>query len=74
MSIICTVQVWLLKAAFLGYYWSLRETLSGKVRMLLYTVSAYTAVTFVGVTILQFCYCRPLSLNWYIFNEHWLYV
>lgn len=67
MSIVCTTQVWLLKAAFLGYYWSLRETLGGKVKLLLYAVSAYTALTYIGVLSLQFIYCRPLPRNWYVF-------
>ncbi|KAH0613709.1 uncharacterized protein H6S33_005595 [Morchella sextelata] len=64
ISLFCTTQVWLLKAAFLGYYWSLRETLSGKVRLLLYVVSVYAAVTYMGVISLQLGYCRPMSRNW----------
>lgn len=65
MNVVCTTQVWLLKAAFLGYYWSLRETLSDKVKILLYAVSAYTILTYIGVLVLQFTYCRPLPRNWY---------
>lgn len=67
VSIVCTTQVWLLKAAFLGYYWSLRETLSDKVKLLLYAVSAYAALTYIGVISLQLGYCRPLPRNWYVF-------
>lgn len=69
MSIVCTTQVWLLKAAFLGYYWSLYETLSDKVKILLYAVSAYTILTYVGVLTLQFTYCRPLPRNWYCLSS-----
>lgn len=74
MSIICTTQVWLLKAAFLGYYWSLRETLSDKVKILLYAVSAYTILTYIGVLTLQFTYCRPLPRNWYCLIFNWDYL
>lgn len=70
MSIVCTTQVWLLKAAFLGYYWSLYETLSDKVKILLYAVSAYTILTYVGVLTLQFTYCRPLPRNWYCLSSY----
>ncbi|RPB06099.1 hypothetical protein L873DRAFT_1661059 [Choiromyces venosus 120613-1] len=64
ISLFCTTQVWLLKAAFLGYYWSLRETLMRKIKVLLYTVSAYCFVTYIGVISFQLGYCRPISLNW----------
>lgn len=66
ISLFCTTQVWLLKAAFLGYYWSLRETLSTKVRMLLYVVSVYATVTYLCVISIQLGYCRPMSRNWYV--------
>lgn len=64
ISLFCTTQVWLLKAAFLGYYWSLRETLSRKVTFLLYGVSVYTTLTYLGVMSIQLGYCRPMSRNW----------
>lgn len=64
ISLFCTTQVWLLKAAFLGYYWSLRETLTERVKVLLYVVSTYCLVTYIGVISFQLGYCHPISTNW----------
>ncbi|CAZ79723.1 unnamed protein product [Tuber melanosporum] len=64
ITLFCTTQVWLLKAAFLGYYWSLRETLTDRIKFLLYAVSAYCLVTYIGVLSFQFAYCHPISTNW----------
>jgi hypothetical protein len=64
ITLFCTTQVWLLKAAFLGYYWSLRDTLADRIKILLYITSAYCAVTYVGVISFQLAYCGPLSKNW----------
>lgn len=64
ISLFCTTQVWLLKAAFLGYYWSLKESLTERTKVLLYTVSAYCLVTYIGVLSFQLGYCHPISTNW----------
>ncbi|KAG0642193.1 hypothetical protein HOY80DRAFT_951852 [Tuber brumale] len=69
ITIFCTTQVWLLKAAFLGYYWSLRETLTDRIKVLLYAVSAYCLVTYIGVLSFQFSYCHPISTNWSIGSD-----
>ncbi|PWW79874.1 hypothetical protein C7212DRAFT_349542 [Tuber magnatum] len=69
ISLFCTSQVWLLKAAFLGYYWSLRDSLRKRIKVLLYSVSVYCLVTYIGVLSFQLSYCRPLATNWSIGSD-----
>ncbi|CUS10646.1 unnamed protein product [Tuber aestivum] len=64
ITLFCTTQVWLLKGAFLGYYWSLKDSLAERIRRLLYAVSVYCLATYIGVLSFQLGYCSPLSTNW----------
>lgn len=56
--------VWGIKAAFVSCYWSLRMSLTPRVRGFLYLAIGYTAATLLGNLMMHTFSCRPISLNW----------
>lgn len=56
--------IWGVKAAFITGYWRLRGTLHRPIRLLLYTTTVYTVLTFLANILLHTFSCRPISLNW----------
>ncbi|KAL7270631.1 hypothetical protein RUND412_006660 [Rhizina undulata] len=64
VSFLCTIQIWLLKAAFLGYYFAWRQNVERRVKALIDFATVYCAVSFVVVVGFQLGYCWPLERNW----------
>ncbi|CCX32389.1 Similar to hypothetical protein [Tuber melanosporum Mel28]; acc. no. XP_002835566 [Pyronema omphalodes CBS 100304] len=59
-----TSLLWLLKAAFLGYFAHVRDILSPRARTMYTCVCIFTMTTFLVTLAFQFSYCGPIERNW----------
>lgn len=53
--------LWLIKASFIAFYWSLHAHLTKTLRWLLYFSMMVLMVTFLVMHLINFLWCRPLS-------------
>lgn len=67
MSFLYSFEMWCLKAAFLSLFYDLKVHLDLSLRRLLYIVTAFTGLTFIGNVVFQVAFCRPISTIWYVF-------
>ena len=56
--------MWLLKGAFLAFYWCLFSRIDSRFIYLLYVASAITVSTFIVVITIHFAWCLPVHRNW----------
>jgi len=73
-GLLYTIELWLLKVAFLGYFYNLRRHFSRTAKILYLAVCVYAGTAFVIVLGLQLGYCRPISRNWQVENPEMLCV
>lgn len=63
-TLMYSTQLFLMKVAFLAYYFGFKDHLTPMTRKLLYASSVYVVAAFIAVIGLQLGYCRPIDSNW----------
>ncbi|KAI5820392.1 hypothetical protein BZA77DRAFT_77816 [Pyronema omphalodes] len=69
-SIHYTSLLWLLKAAFLGYFAHVRDILSQRARIMYTCVCIFTMTTFLVTIAFQFFYCGAIERNWSVYPAY----
>lgn len=64
MSVIYTVELYTMKAAFISYYWGLFEALDSNRKYPLYVVSAIVPMSFLASLGILLFWVTPISINW----------
>lgn len=60
------VELWVLKGAFIAFYWGLFSKVQTRLRYLLYGTIVAVAGTFVALVVMYLCWCTPIERNWYV--------
>jgi hypothetical protein len=71
-SVMYTAQLWLLKAAYIAYFFRLRVHFPKTTSRLIVGVGAYAACSFIVMITIQMAACRPFPRNWAIGPENCL--
>ncbi|TGZ76254.1 hypothetical protein EX30DRAFT_266093 [Ascodesmis nigricans] len=58
------VELWLLKGAFIAFYWGLFSKVHTRLRFLLYSTIFLVVTTFLILIILYLSWCTPIERNW----------
>lgn len=66
MSITYSFELWLLKAAFLTYFFPMRRRFGFWLKYYLYLTAVTLASTLASLMFLGFFYCIPIWRNWYV--------
>lgn len=59
-------ELWLLKSAFLAFYWRLFARVQWRFLYLLYGTTVVVAITYIIVLTIHFTWCTPVHRNWTI--------
>ncbi|KAF8242411.1 hypothetical protein K440DRAFT_524031, partial [Wilcoxina mikolae CBS 423.85] len=74
MSITYSLELWILKASFLTYFFPMRRRCGLWLRCYLYFTAVTLVVTLVSLVSLGFLYCIPIQRNWSGGSDHCLFL
>ncbi|KAF8542977.1 hypothetical protein BDD12DRAFT_907614 [Trichophaea hybrida] len=74
MSITYSLELWILKASFLTYFFPMRRRCGLWLRRYLYLTAITLVVTLVSLVSLGFLYCTPIQRNWSAGGDHCLFL
>ncbi|RPB18358.1 hypothetical protein L211DRAFT_815638 [Terfezia boudieri ATCC MYA-4762] len=59
-------ELWLLKGAFLVFYWQLFSMVQSRLVYLLYGTTGFVVITYIIILTIHFTWCTPVYRNWTI--------